>query len=122
MFFSAFIIYLQSFRDIREFHSTLVRSRMIANLFRSNEAFSRCWNKPRDINYAYVLCTLCENRCAECASEPWTRGANWSACLLYAIHIEFSMYWEHPEASHLAIISGLGNAITSASRYTYAIH
>jgi len=41
----------------------------------------------------------------KCASEPWTRGVNWSAYVLRAIHMEFSMYWEHPAASHSGIIS-----------------
>lgn len=52
----------------------------------------------------------------KCVSEPWTRGVNWSAYVLRAIHMEFSIYWEHPAASHLTSFP-----VTSASRCTYAI-
>lgn len=37
-----------------------------------------------------------------CASEPWTRGANWSAYVLHVIHMEFSVL----ETPHPDILSG----------------
>lgn len=59
------------------FYLTFVQSRSIANLFRSNDTFSQCWNKPRH-HRAYIQTDELENRRArdgrECASEPWTRG------------------------------------------------